>query len=315
VLDFYFITFALIPTFMTSRDPYAAEQYGRPTQYADVPGYNPYGGNDHQPHQTYDQEGYEPYETAAYRDEQQMQPHEHPTFPPVTHNKETNEFLNGPGEKSKRALKSYRYQNQGALWTKGGRGRCIGRFCCCTLLIALLFIISIVLSLLLWVRPPNINIGGVQTSASGSQIQSINDGFTINLGVNISVNNPNYFGVSISKINADIFYPINNTKLGNGNESNINFPAHSQTNFTFPIDITYQTSLDPSNKILVDIATKCGFIGGGAKSQITVNYKITIGIRIFCITISPDISNSLSFDCPISQGDISSLDPSLSGGT
>jgi hypothetical protein len=37
-----------------------------------------------------------------------------------------------------------------------------------------------------WVRPPNINIGGVQTSASGSQIQSINDGFTINLGVNIS---------------------------------------------------------------------------------------------------------------------------------
>jgi hypothetical protein len=158
-----------------------------------------------------------------------------------------------------------------------------------------------------------------------------------------SVNNPNYFGVSISKINADvcfcsnlflvnifayvptqIFYPINNTKLGNGNESNINFPAHSQTNFTFPIDITYQTSLDPSNKILVDIATKCGFIGGGAKSQITVNYKITvglgsytsdsqlltgqyaqIGIRIFCITISPDISNSLSFDCPISQGDIS----------
>jgi hypothetical protein len=99
VLDFYFITFALIPTFMTSRDPYAAEQYGRPTQYADVPGYNPYGGNDHQPHQTYDQEGYEPYETAAYRDEQQMQPHEHPTFPPVTHNKETNEFLNGPGEK------------------------------------------------------------------------------------------------------------------------------------------------------------------------------------------------------------------------
>lgn len=51
------------------------------------------------PKLSYDQEGYEPYETAAYRDEQQMQPHEHPTFPPVTHNKETNEFLNGPGEK------------------------------------------------------------------------------------------------------------------------------------------------------------------------------------------------------------------------
>jgi hypothetical protein len=158
-----------------------------------------------------------------------------------------------------------------------------------------------------------------------------------------SANNPNYFGVSLSKINADvcfcsnsflvniltyvptqIFYPINNTKLGNGNLSNIDFHAHSQTNFTFPIVIVYQTSLDPSNKILVDIATKCGFIGGGAKTQITVNYKITvglspymsvsrlltgqyaqIGIKILFITISPVVSNSLSFDCPISQADIS----------
>jgi hypothetical protein len=99
VLGFYFTTFAFISrTFMASRDPYAAEQYGRPGQYADVPDYNPYGGN-RQPHQTYDQEGYEPYETATYRDEPQMQSPEHPTFPPVTHNKETNEFLNGSGEK------------------------------------------------------------------------------------------------------------------------------------------------------------------------------------------------------------------------
>jgi hypothetical protein len=82
----------------------------------------------------------------------------------------------------------------------------------------------------------------------------------------------------LTHVPTQIFYPINNTKLGNGNESNIDFHAHSQTNFTFPIIITYQTSLDPSNKILVDIATKCGFIGGGAKTQITVNYKITVGL-------------------------------------
>jgi hypothetical protein len=79
---------------MASKDP--AEQYDRPSQHADVPDYNPY--DNRQPHQTYDQEGYEPYETAAYRDEPQMQSPEHSTFPPVTHNKETHGFLNGSGD-------------------------------------------------------------------------------------------------------------------------------------------------------------------------------------------------------------------------
>ena len=72
-----------------------------------------------------------------------------------------------------------------------------------------------------------------------------------------------------------IFYPINNTAIGGGQQNDITFNAHSQTNFTFPFEITYKKDLDPSNKILVDIATKCGFIGG-SKSQITVDYKISV---------------------------------------
>lgn len=32
---------------------------------------------------------------------------------------------------------------------KGGRGRCIGRFCCCTIMVVLLLLISIVLALAL----------------------------------------------------------------------------------------------------------------------------------------------------------------------
>lgn len=294
---------------MASRYPYA-ERYGRPNQYNDGPEYNPYTGNQ-QPHPTYDQEGYEPYSGAAYRDEPQM---ENTATPPVANNKETSEFVISPIEKSTGALKNYRYQTQGALWTRGGRGRCIGRFCCCTLLIALFLIISIVLALLLWVRPPNISVGGVSAPSTGSQIQVTSGGLDINLGVNISVENPNYFAVSFNKIQANIFYPINNTDIGGGNATDITFRSHSQTNFTFPFTIAYQKSLDPNNKILVDIATKCGFIGG-SRSQITVNYKITLGLKVLFITISPVVSNSLSFDCPLSQSDISSLGAGLIGGS
>jgi len=290
---------------MASAYPYA-EQYGRSNQYTDGPEYNPYTSNQ-QPHPTYDQEGYEPYGGAAYRDVPQVQPLD--TLAPNT--KETSIFEHSPIEKS--ALKNYRYQNQGALWTKGGRGRCFGRFCCCTLLIALFLIISVVLTLLLWVRPPNITIGGVNAPSTGSEIQVTSDGLNINLGVNISVENPNFFGVSFNKIQADIFYPINNTPIGGGNETDITFDSHSQTNFTFPFMIAYQKSLDPNNKILVDIATKCGFIGG-TSSPITVDYKITLALKVLFITISPVVSNTLSFACPLSQSDISSVASGLIGG-
>jgi len=293
---------------MASRDPYA-EQYGRANQYNDGPQYNdPYTGN-RQPHPTYDQEGYEPYAGAAYRDEPQM---ENTTFPPNASLKETSEFVISPIEKPLGGLKNYRYQTQGALWTRGGRGRCIGRFCCCTLLIASFLIISIVLALLLWVRPPNITVGAVSAPTSSSSIQVTSGGVNINLGVNISVNNPNYFAVSFNKIQADIFYPINNTDIGGGNATDITFHTHSQTNFTFPFMIAYQKSLDPNNLILVDIATKCGFIGG-SRTQIKVNYKITLGLKVLFITVSPVVSNSLSFDCPLSQSDISSLGAGLIG--
>jgi len=291
---------------MAFRDPYA-ERYGRSDQYPDGPELNPYAGN-RQPHPTYDQGGYDPY----YRDEPQMQSPETTTFPPVGNSKETSEFANGSNV-STRALKNYRYQTQGALWTQGGRGRCVGRFCCCTLLVALFLIISIVLALLLWVRPPNISIGGVNAPSSGSEIQVTSGGLDINLGVNISVENPNYFAVSFSKIQATIFYPINNTNVGGGNATDITFNSHSETNFTFPFTISYQKSLDPNDKILVDIATKCGFIGG-SKSPITVDYKISLGLKILFITITPVVSNSLSFACPLSESDISSLGSGLLGG-
>jgi LEA14-like dessication related protein len=179
-------------------------------------------------------------------------------------------------------------------------------------LIALFFIISIVLTLLLWVRPPDINVGTVNPPTTGSEIQPTNDGVNINLAVDISVQNPNYFAVAFKKIQTDVFYPINNTALGGGTQTDITFHSHSQTNFTFPFTITYLKSLDPNKVILVDIATKCGFIGG-TKSQITVNYKITLSLRVLFLTISPAVSNSLSFDCPLTEAEVEALGPGLLG--
>ncbi|KAF9526973.1 hypothetical protein CPB83DRAFT_856904 [Crepidotus variabilis] len=205
------------------------------------------------------------------------------------------------------AYKQYRYTSQGNLWGRGGRGRTFGRFACCTIMTAVFLIISIVLALVLWVRPPNVQIGNAQVmSTNGSPFQATsNGGFQINLGIDISVTNFNYFDVDFKKIQAEVFYPIDNTPIGGGNAVDINFASGHQTNFTFPFNLMYSPSNDPSGKVLTDIATKCGL--GGTRSNLSINYKITLAIRLLLITISPTISNPLSFPCPIQASDITKI--------
>ncbi|KAF6763944.1 hypothetical protein DFP72DRAFT_873826 [Ephemerocybe angulata] len=200
--------------------------------------------------------------------------------------------------KTARAMKEYRYDARGNLWTKGGRGRCFGRFFCCTLMVAVLLIVSVVLTLALWIRPPAVTIGSVETLNTTGSLSGA-DGLTINLSVNISVNNPNYFTVDFSKLKAEIFYPINDTPMGGGESNNIEFKSNEHTNFTFPFALQYKSSNDPGSAVFVDLGTKCG-LGGGPKSDIKVKYKITLGIRFLIITISPVIQNTFSFACPSS---------------
>ncbi|RXW18727.1 hypothetical protein EST38_g7125 [Candolleomyces aberdarensis] len=188
--------------------------------------------------------------------------------------------------------------SRGNLWTKGGRGRCIGRFFCCTLMIAILVIVSIILSLALWVRPPAVAIGDVVTQNTTGSLSSA-DGLAINLSVNITVNNPNYFSVDFSRIKAEIFYPINDLPMGGGEANDINFKSGTETSFTFPFSLRYRSSDDPGNQVFIDLGTKCG-LGGGQKSDITVKYRITLGIRFLLVVISPVIENSFRFACPSS---------------
>ncbi len=78
-------------------------------------------------------------------------------------------------------------------------------------------------------------------------------------------------------------------------------PSDSATNFTFPFQLVYTKSIDPSNAIITDIASKCI---GSPPSDLTIRYKITVGVRVLMVTIAPSISNSLSFACPIDSASL-----------
>ncbi|KAJ7510000.1 hypothetical protein B0H11DRAFT_2215833 [Mycena galericulata] len=301
---------------------YGQQQYG---QYGDpAPEFNPYTAEG-QPHPTYEQGAYDNY-GGGYRDDpipeqyapqRQGSQHSYADAPPApfaaksideTSRFDPGEFTPSPrGPKTARNLRQYRLEFQGRLWTKGGGGRCFGRFFCCTFMILIFLVVTILLALVLWLRPPGINFGNVAPLTSGSPIVPTSDGININMGVNISVNNPNYFAVKFKKITAEIYYPINNTAIGNGNASSIVISSNAQTNFTFPFSIDYSTALDPDGKILLDLAEKCGVLPNTSKTNLSVNYKITLALQILFVTISPSISNTFSFACPLTASDLDDL--------
>ncbi|KAJ3814954.1 hypothetical protein F5876DRAFT_86085 [Lentinula aff. lateritia] len=266
-------------------------------QYAGHQEYNPYSNS--QPHASYE----EPH-AAAY--DNYGPGYQDTSYPATGFNKtrdadelssgfDRGEFGSPRGENGyqRRAqnIRQYRreFRNDN-LWTKGGRGSCIGRFFCCTLMIAVFMIVSIVLALALY------------------QIQLETSGIIVPLEVNISVNNPNYFSVDLKKLT----YPLdgNDTAIGNGSTSDITFHSHSNTSFTFPFEIDYQFSTDPNYAILLDMASKCGILGG-SQSDLTIDYSIKVDLKIIFISVSPTITNSFSIACPFDESELEDFIKSL----
>jgi hypothetical protein len=129
------------------------------------------------------------------------------------------------------------------------------------------------------VRPPDIQFTGVQTNQDGSTFEATtNEEFKINLGFGINVTNPNYFSATFTSIDANIFYPINNTNVGGGSEHDITFHAHSSNSFVFPFSFVYNKAADPNGAIINDIVSRCGFLDQNTAQDISIQYQVAVSL-------------------------------------
>ncbi|CAE6520885.1 unnamed protein product [Rhizoctonia solani] len=111
-------------------------------------------------------------------------------------------------------IRLWRHDERGNMWTKGSRTRCFGRFCCCTVMTTVFLIVSIVLTLGMWVRPPDISFNGIKMPTNGSTVEAQTTGILINLNLAIGVVNPNFFAADFSAIQAKAFYPGVTEQIG-----------------------------------------------------------------------------------------------------
>nr|XP_018260305.1 uncharacterized protein I303_07223 [Kwoniella dejecticola CBS 10117]OBR82463.1 hypothetical protein I303_07223 [Kwoniella dejecticola CBS 10117] len=220
----------------------------------------------------------------------------------------------GPPPRSTGILRMWRKDERGKQWSRGGGVRMSLRLCCCCFTIAIILVVSIILSIILYVRPPSFALNSVNIGSSPVSLTT--NGLTVSFDLSISVANPNWFNADFKEITATAKYPGNNTNsFGGGTLYNLNFVGYTQSTFDFPFTLNYTLSKDPNQVILKDLISKCGISGGSVK-DITVDYDLYLKLKILGITVSPTISNSASFECPITASDIESIignDGSLSG--
>ncbi|KAG0666579.1 hypothetical protein C6P46_004245 [Rhodotorula mucilaginosa] len=221
----------------------------------------------------------------------------------------------------KEGLRMFRKDEHAGALTRGGRMRCCGRVFCCSIMLIVLILVGIVAAFFLWVKPPDVTFRGIRPPTSGNEVSVQTGGFLINVTLDINVINPNFFGAHFSRVDATAYYPTKpNEAVGGGTLKNFDIKKHSNSTINFPFSINYTTSYDSDRTVLQDIARRCGFLGDAA-TQLKVNYKVKTEVRVIAVSIGPTFSSSASFDCPLTESDItgflgsSGLSGLLNGGS
>ncbi|CAO3679280.1 unnamed protein product [Rhizopus stolonifer] len=197
------------------------------------------------------------------------------------------------------------------------RNRCLRYLCCaCCLpvwatsiiwfiIIAIIIVVVVLATMAGTFVMPSVDLAGVSTSPvnGGSQVTFTGGTFNINFGLIISLNNPNLLTIDLTNLKATAYYPNPNgkgrTQIGGGYLAEQFVPTYSHFNFTFPFAIEYDTTLDADQSVLNDIVSRCG-LTGEEKQDLTIDYSIQLTAKVLFIKISPTISSSTSFTCPIS---------------
>ncbi|KAG0186941.1 Adenosine 5'-monophosphoramidase [Apophysomyces sp. BC1034] len=146
-------------------------------------------------------------------------------------------------------------------------------------------------------KTPDVKFNGLNGEP---QFNLVGTTANISFSLSISVNNPNIESVTFSNIVAKAYYPgYRDHSIGGGQKDGVHISSNAITNIIFPFSI----SISPADTaILTDILSKCGLLGG-EKQNIKVDYDVIPTIKILGIPISPTISNSANFPCPLELPD------------
>ncbi|WFC97344.1 hypothetical protein MYAM1_000054 [Malassezia yamatoensis] len=176
------------------------------------------------------------------------------------------------------------------------------------LLFGLIVALSVVMLIVLFIRPPNIGLQGLSLPNSASQIQIQQESFTVNASLNAVVSNPNYISAEINNLTA-IAYDSNAriTSIGNCSVPHRTIQAQSNTNVTVPCELNYNLQQDKNLTIIRDLINRCGLLQSSTKQSLQILLDTHLSIRVLAFHIPISVSPTVSVDCPITKQEVKQL--------
>lgn len=89
----------------------------------------------------------------------------------------------GPPPRSTGILRMWRKDERGRQWTRGGGFRSSLRMICCCVTVTLIIVISVILAVLLYIRPPRVTLNNVQVGSNPVSITG--SGLSVSFSVGI----------------------------------------------------------------------------------------------------------------------------------
>lgn len=179
----------------------------------------------------------------------------------------------------------------------------------CIVIWALIIIVSVVLLVVTYAKPPNVAVMSISVP-DASDFSVSGTSFKANGSVNFAISNPNSFSATIQHLQAHL-YDANigkSVSVGNGSLINQKIKAHDNTTVVFPFDVSLDLASD-ATELISDVAQQCGIsdllnsISTKTKrqnNQLKVLLEIDAKISILSVGISIPISKNISIDCPTS---------------
>ncbi|KAI8875084.1 hypothetical protein K501DRAFT_218547 [Backusella circina FSU 941] len=217
-----------------------------------------------------------------------------------------------------RAIPPYAQQRPYIPLERKKKRSCIDKMCCgcctccpkwlrwCTCFI---FIILLIICIVIGVLAALFKVPEVSFTDPASPVVTHPSATSINISssIAITVQNPNIEGLTFSMIKADAYYPSPyNVYIGGGEVDNVHIESKGVTQFTFPFSVLVDSQESGDQGAIMDLVTRCGLDGSTAKN-IDLDLKIYPTVHIGVIPITPTISKSVSFPCPLKTEDISGL--------
>lgn len=165
--------------------------------------------------------------------------------------------------------------------------------------------LSVVMLIVIFLRPPNIGLQSLDLPNSASQIQIQDQAFSVNASLTAVISNPNYISAQIKNLTAVPYDPnVRSTPLGICNVPHKTIEARKNTTLNIPCNLSYNVQEDSNLSVIKDIVNRCGLVQGSSKQDLQILFDTHVTIQFLAFHIPISISPTISTECPVTRKEI-----------